>query len=258
MKRIVTVVAALGLVVGACGSGDEPSSDETPDAPAEVVDEPSADDSETPQGDGSDPAPDEVDPPDDGMDDADDDGDDNSGGRTIRSINDIPEECREQLASFMREIEPIVSSIDWQTATLADFEAIATDFEAKSEEFDAATVGSGCDDLEFEDEGDFELMIEFARDEAPGVVGFFEFFDDLQSSFGEATGGGDDSASGGIESCADAVDFAQNLMDTYDTFTEVPAADLMEFAGLASFYTTCTPEQLEILQGDEFMAFVGG
>ena len=158
----------------------------------------------------------------------------------------------------MREIEPIVSSIDWQTATLSDFEGIATEFEAKAEEFDTATFGAGCDDVDFEGDGDFDLLIEFAMDEAPGVVGFFEFFAELQTSFGDATGGGDGSASGDIETCADAVDFVQNLMDTYDSFNEVPASELLKFTSLSSLFVTCSPEQLAILEGDEFGAFMGG
>jgi hypothetical protein len=251
MKRIVTVVAALGLVVGACGSSDEPASSSSPDASADGTDETvveitdtTAADDETPQGDDPAAAP--------------DDGDDNSSGGSIRSINDIPEVCREEMASFMREIEPIVSTIDWQTATLADFESIATEFEAKSEEFDSATLGAGCDDLDFEGDGEFDLLIEFAEDEAPGVVGFFEFLAALQTSIGDATGGGDGSASGDLETCADAVDFVQNLMDTYDSFSEVPAADLIKFTSITSLFTTCSPEQLAILEGDEFNAFIGG
>jgi len=249
MKRIVTVVAALGLVVGACGSSDDPASSSTPDASAdgtdetlvEVTDSTAAGD-ETPQGDDSAAAP--------------DDGD--SGGGSIRSINDIPEVCRQEIVRFMREIEPIVSSIDWQTATLADFEDIATDFEAKSEEFDTATLSAGCDDLDFAGDGEFDLLIEFATDEAPGVVGFFEFLAPLRTSTGDATGGGEGSASGDIETCADAVEFVENLMDTYDTFNEVPASELLKFTSLTSLFTTCSPEQLAILQGDEFGAFIGG
>jgi len=63
------------------------------------------------------------------MDHLDDDGGGDSG-TPIRSISDVPEVCRKEMADFLRAVEPIVSSIDWSTATMADFQAIADEFEA--------------------------------------------------------------------------------------------------------------------------------
>lgn len=261
MKRTLTVIAALGLIAGACGSsdGDTPAAEDTATTVAASNDDGADDAASEPAAD--DPTADDA-MADDAMADdgtADDGSGNDGGGATIRSINDIPKPCREAMADFLREIEPVVSGIDWENATMADFEDIGTEFQALSDDFDARSASEGCDDLNFEnDDTSFDLVIEFAKDEAPGTVAFFEF---LQSFIGDSSIGSvdpvDDSASGAeISTCEDALAFMQNLIGSYDSVAEVPMSELLKFTDISTTaYTTCTPAQLEFFDSDEFTAF---
>jgi hypothetical protein len=274
MKRLVPVVAALTLVAAACGGGDDPVSEAPPadtveettdestdatDDEATSTEEPAADEPET-SDDADDPTTGETadadtdDGDDAGDDDGDDDGDD-AGGVTVRSIDDIPEVCRDEMAEFLRAVEPIVSTIDWQTATMADFEQIATEFEAQAEEFELATSDAGCNELTFADESEGSILIEFAEKEAPGAVGFLEFLEQMRTG---ATPDDEGSAApDGIETCQDAIDFLQGLMDDYESMSGVPAAELVKIPNIAPLYAECTPEQLEFFDNPELEQFMG-
>ncbi len=48
------------------------------------------------------------------------------------------------LGAFLKKIEPTVSVINWEQATLADFEEFTQSFEADSDSFDAETAAAGC------------------------------------------------------------------------------------------------------------------
>lgn len=239
MKRIGCVVASLGLLVAACGSGDdEPAANDSGDQSiGATADEPAAGGADDQQVDGFVAGP-------------------------IGSIGDVPEVCRQAMAGFLREVEPIVSPIDWQTATVADFAEITEDFEALSDDFERTFDSSGCGDLDFVDDNEFGLMTEFARSEAPGTVGFLEFLDALTAGVASIGETGDDpadgSADGGsLETCDDGIAFVQGLMDRYDAFVEVPAAELLKFTQVAALFLTCTPEQRQFLESDEVTDFLG-
>lgn len=51
--------------------------------------------------------------------------------------------CIELLGAFLKKIEPTVSVINWEEATLADFEEFTQSFEADSDSFDAETAAAG-------------------------------------------------------------------------------------------------------------------
>lgn len=287
MKRIMSAVVALGLVVGACGGGDDSASDaseetstESSDASIETTDESTdTSDGETASGESSpDETADEMtestaESADDGTDDdesadggtddetagmTDDDGSDDDGsGTPIRSISDVPEVCREQMAEFLRAMEPIVSSIGWENATLNDFETIAEEFEALAEDFEDESAAASCDDLEFVDDNEIELMIEFAEDEAPGVVGFLEFLDGMRTP-DPGDGSGDAGSDGTLEDCDDAIAFVQHLADTYDSMADVPASELMKMTQMSTALMTCTPAQLEAFDSGELGDFLDG
>jgi hypothetical protein len=275
MKRIMSAVAVLGLVVGACGGGDDPAADASEETSTETSDESAATADESTDTSDEETASDESsseettaemtestaemtestdETTDDGSADG-DDGTDDGGGTPIRSISDVPEACREEMAEFLRAIEPIVSSINWENATLNDFEAIAEEFEAISEEFEDASAAASCDDLEFVDENEIELMIEFAQDEAPGVVGFLEFLDGMRSPGGSGEDAGSD---GALETCDDALAFVQDLADTYDSMADVPASELIKMSQMSTAIMTCTPAQLELLDTGELGDFLAG
>ena len=273
MKRMMTMVAALGVIVAACGGGDSESATTTDPAvtttePAAQTDEDTAESTEDTAESTEDTAESSTDET--GADestgeaagddlvelDVDDDRDGDANGPQISSLDDIPRECRDLLGDFLREIEPLVSDFDWETASLNDFEAIGEEFEVKSDEFDLRGEAEGCNDLDFVGDSEFDLMIEFAGDEAPGTVGFLEFLANLG-----AVGGTDDGESAGaegIESCDDGIEFIQDLIDNYDTFADAPASELLRFQQLSLVFTTCTPEQLAFFESPEVTAFLGG
>ncbi len=245
MKRSIAVVAALGLLVGACGSDDEAAPTTAAGESTETTGTPPDDTtgavSTTDQSDGS---------TDEGA---------VAAAGAIRSLDDIPDECLAEMADFLRAIEPIVSATDWETATLTDFEQIAGEFEAIGNEFDASSESLGCNDLDFVDDNESDLLAEFAKDKAPGTVGFLEFISALGSigSSGD-DGGASGSGAGALETCAEGIEFVQGLVDNYDSLADVPAAELVKFAQISSIYLTCTPEQLDFFDSDEVVAFIEG
>lgn len=287
MRRIVTMVVVIGMLAGACSGDDSadttvstddpastaaPSDTTRPDATEESAStstddtgETSADD--TADGDTSGEST-SGEPPDDTTDEpsAESPGDDqvtdengSASGPTIESIDDIPEQCRDLLADFLREIEPVVSPIDWQTATMSEFEQVGADFETFADEFDAASEEAGCNDLDFVGDSEIDLIVEIAEDVAPGAVGFLEFITIAQRQVTAevSEGDGDTAGADAIDDCDEAVDFVQGLVDDYDSVAEVPASDLLRFQTLATVLTTCSPEQLEFFDSAEVTDFFG-
>ena len=287
MKRVLTITIAASLVVAACGSGDgdeTPAASEEPAAEAPAPEEPAAEQEAEPADEPEEPAAAETqseepepadEPAEEPEEPADEPADEPAGddadvppGLVITSLDDIPQVCLDQMADFLREIEPIVSSIDWQTASLGDFETIAEDFEAVADDFDEREAESGCDNMEFEGDGEFELLIGFARDVAPGTTGFLSFLDsfgsfdddaDASASGDSGDDGGATAATGeGFANCEEAIEWVQGLMDEYGSFMEVPASEIMRFAEISAAYVDCTPEQLEFFGTDEGADFLGG
>lgn len=260
MKRLVPVVAALTLIAVACG-GDDSTSETPPADTVEPTDEATSTEenvADTPNESGT------SDDADESTTDAattDDTGDDDTGDTgdrevSIQTIDDIPQECQDEMAEFLRALEPIVSPIDWQTATMADFEQIANDFEAEAEDFERATGDAGCNELAFVDESEGEILLDFARSEAPGAVGFLEFLEQLRT--GSTPAEDVTAAPEGIETCDDAIDFLQGLMDDYEAMSAVPASELVKIPSIAPLYAQCTPEQLEFFDNPDLQEFMGG
>ncbi|MEO8267380.1 MAG: hypothetical protein ABI706_17910 [Ilumatobacteraceae bacterium] len=110
----------------------------------------------------------------------------NSSGDTISVDNfgDMPPKCIELLGGFLKKIEPTVSTIDWDKATLADFEQFGKQFQTETDAFDSQTSAAGCDkyNLSGSDEQQFAQMAELASAEAPGTLGFIKFLGALSAS----------------------------------------------------------------------------
>lgn len=230
MKRTIAAFAiTLGLV--ACGSGDDEAG-----TPVEPVSEEPAD---------QDPDQEPRDEP---------------AGESVDSLDDIPERCRDLMADFLRDIEPIVGPVDWDNATLADFEQIAGEFEERSNEFDTDSGSQDCDELEFTDDDDgFGLIVELADDVAPGTVQFFEFLDTMRAGVPPTGGddaGGEQAGADQWEDCDDAIAAIEQLMTEHDAFAEVPVSELAKFANMGSVMTSCTPEQLEFFESSEVSDFL--
>ncbi|MEP7045181.1 MAG: hypothetical protein ABI949_00800 [Ilumatobacteraceae bacterium] len=103
---------------------------------------------------------------------------------TVDNFGDMPPKCIELLGQFLKQIEPTVSKIDWDKATLGDFETFGQSFQAESDSFDKETTAAGCDkyNLQGSDEKQFEQMAALAAKEAPGTVGFIKFLNSLSAT----------------------------------------------------------------------------
>ncbi|MEM9656191.1 MAG: hypothetical protein AAGA65_29160 [Actinomycetota bacterium] len=184
-----------------------------------------------------------------------DDGDDSDGDTiSVSALDDIPQVCRDLMSDFLKDIEPVVSPLDWDNATLADFETISAEFEARADQFDEDSDAAGeCDDIDLEEDENFDLIIQFAQDEAPGTVGFLNFISDFVDAASTALG--DPTAAAGFETCEDAIAFMDGLMENYDSMDEVPVSELTAMADIVSVIFTCTPEQMTYFDSPEVNAF---
>ena len=169
----------------------------------------------------------------------------------IDDFGDVPAECRDALADFLRTIEPVVSDIDWDTATMADFEQISTELEDEGTAFDAAT--EDCGDFDFaSDEESLQAMIEFAEEEAPGTVGWLEFV-------GAFAFPGDDNAAAAM-TCEDAIAYFDELIaGGATTMSSLPVSELADITAVLNVITTdCDFEVMdEFLSREDVTAFLG-
>ncbi len=273
MRRIMTGVVAFALL-SACGSSNESSSSTTASTvsseesqdEADGADGQTASDEEPTQADdGSDQTQDEgVD--DGGSDDTGDTADGSAGDEAssdddrivIDEFSDMPSECMDLFRSFLQDIEPIVSTIDWQAATLAEFEELGTQFDEVSRDFEDEATQNGCDRFDLDGEASFDAMIEFAEQEAPGTVGFFEFLAEIQQMAVDLAPG-DDEPSAAPADCAEATGQIESLMNEYGQMSNVPASELMQISQLAANLTTvCTIAELEaFMSRTDIEAFFG-
>jgi hypothetical protein len=153
----------------------------------------------------------------------------------ISGLDELPRECVDAVAEFLRRIEPIVSDIDWDTATLSDFEAIGEQLDEESDILDEP--GAACDDFDFaSDEESLQALIEFAEQEAPGVVGWLEFVGQLS-----ADPNSDNAA--GPQTCDEAIAFIEGLAEDGTPMTELPVSELGPITQAFNVITTeCDPE----------------
>ena len=180
---------------------------------------------------------------------------DYGGGQTV-GIGDIPQECIDAFVGFLREIEPYVAEIDWDNASMADFEALGETLEPVSEEYEAETADSNCDDLEVDasTEESFQYMIDVASREAPGTVPYFEMIRDFAVGFGE--GSGVDVSN----DCETDIAAMQAIIDEGVSMQEVEASQLAAIGGLmTSISTNCTQERsIEFFAQEDVTEFMGG
>lgn len=243
MIRALFIAAT--LLLAACGGSTSVSTDEPTDAAEEAATTVAAASTDAPSDDAAD------EPMEDDASSSEDD-----ATTSVSSIDDIPQVCRDLMADFLKDIEPIVSPIDWNTATMADFESISGEFEARADQFDMDSDAAGeCDDIELEDDETFDLLVEFAQDEAPGTAGFLTFLGDIANAVVDATTGAGDAA---FETCDDAIAFVDGLIADYDSLEQVPASEITTMANIATVIFTCTPEQIQYFDSPEVSAFLEG
>ena len=239
----------LGLLA-ACGSGDvaEPAADSA-EVTASPVDEETA----------------ETEPADEPTsDDANDtaDANDAAAGNSVVDLGDIPQECRDLLGDVLREIEPIVQDIDWENATMADLAEFGEEIDVPMSEIEVEMDAAGCNDLDFDgdDEGGFELMLELAEQEAPGVVGWLEFILDASNDFDAAVEDTGDEQAAAPENCDEALTAVRDLMDQSETMMDLPVDELLAASTtLQNITMLCSIEEMTALFEDpDFVAWSEG
>lgn len=253
MRRVLAVLFTFALVVAACGGDDDDDVGATTgETPAQTSE------GDTDDGDMADPPESPV--VDEAMDDEAMDDDEDDDPVTVGGFDEIPAVCRDLMEQFLKDIEPIVAPIDWDNATINDFETIAAQFDPIADDFDVATEATGqCDDIELDDAENFALLLDFAAQVAPGTVGFLSFLDDFTSGVGATSdddGDGLGSGDAAFDDCAGAVSWLMTLVAEYDSVAEVPVSDVLEISGLGAVVGTCTPEQLEYIQSPEVQDFL--
>lgn len=220
--RIGSIAFALVLTAG-CGSGDdEPAAEPAPEPAPETTDEPAPETT-------AEPAPEaDGDPADDGL-------------VTVDDLSDLPDGCVELFVEFMTEIEPSVEDIDWESATLADLSAVGEEVQAASGDFGTRSTELGCEQYDPESEDTvYRELLELARREAPGAVGFYEFLNSLAEDAGTPVAPTEESAT----DCADAIETIERFVAEYDSYNDIPMSEL-EVLGRSMTTVTgaCTLEE---------------
>jgi hypothetical protein len=237
MKRM-TGLMVVAVLAAAC-SGTEDTASSGTEVPAAAPDEAASDESAT-----TDTIPEDT---------VDDIGSE-TGSDVITSFDDIPQECLDLTADFLRAIEPLVSPIDWENGTMSDFETVAPAFEAEAEAFDLASA-EACGSIDLEEDG-LGVIIELAAEVAPGSVAFLQFLDALQNAALGIDPTTDD-APQAFETCAEAIEFIDELVNEYPTINDVPMVDMLQVADIGTIFMSCTPEEQTFFESPEVNAFFG-
>jgi hypothetical protein len=174
---------------------------------------------------------------------------------TVKDFGDMPPKCVELLGQFLKKIEPVVSKIDWDKATLADFDTFGEQFKTESDAFDAQTTAEVCDKyhLEGSDEKQIQQMEALAAAEAPGTVGFIKFLGSLAAA---AT-----TASGDIPSdCPGTIAAIEPFLADGKTMKDLTMAQVTQLGQLMTGITTnCTADEASaFFARPDITTFLGG
>jgi hypothetical protein len=172
----------------------------------------------------------------------------------VDNFGDMPKQCVELFTSFLKQIEPDVSAIDWEKATLADFEAFGTQFQAESDAFDAQRTAAGCDKYNFNDSDEevFKQLTDVAAAEAPGTLAFLAFLNALSA---------DSTADSGSvpTDCTGTIAAIEPFLGTGKTMQDLTIAEVTRLGGLVTAVTTnCTTEEAAaFFDRDDVTTFIG-
>jgi len=174
---------------------------------------------------------------------------------TVNDLSEMPPKCVELLGKFLKQIEPTVSKIDWDKATLADFQKFGDQFQTESDSFDKESGAAGCDkyNLEGSDEKQFQQMEALAQSEAPGTVGFIKFLRSLTAS---ASGSG-----GSVPAdCNGTIAEIEPFLKGGGTMQDLTMAEVTRLGQLMSaIQTSCTSEQATaFFDRADVKTFMGG
>lgn len=156
----------------------------------------------------------------------------------VETFGDMPPECISLLTQFLKQIEPVVSTVDWDKATLSEFESLGQQFATESNAFDTQTAAAGCDkyNLTGSDEAQLQQMADLAAAEAPGTVGFIKFLGSLATSA---------STTGSIPAdCAGIIAEIEPYLAKGSTMKDLTVAEVTRFGQLMTGVSTgCTAEE---------------
>lgn len=174
----------------------------------------------------------------------------------VSDLADLPRECVDQVADMLREIEPVVSQVDWDTATLDELDALMLELDDEFTALEDADEASGCSRYEFGDDADsFAAMLELAEREAPGAVGWLTF---LQTFFA-GTPGSDTGANPAVpDDCDGAIAYLEAVIADGGTLGSLPVAELAAVSqALDVVATACDPDTLsEFFDRDDVADFL--
>lgn len=235
-RSLLATIAASAIVLAACGSSDDEAGSTTTPAATESQ---TADAATAPTTEATtattEAAPAESSASSDEM-TADTDEDEDE--IIVSDISDMPQECVDLLVETLQLIEPTVSAIDWETATMTDFQSLSDDFETELSSLDDRTSAAGCDQYDFtSDEESLAAAIELAEREAPGTVGWLEFI-------GQLTMDVSSDASAAPQDCESAIAIIDALIAEGKTMMSIPLGDMTGASNaLTAISTECTAEQ---------------
>jgi hypothetical protein len=236
MKKMI-LVGAFALLAACGGSKNDVSVGSTDDQPAAAADSVSPGDTTA-----------DVEATDDSVDVSED-------TITVGDLSEMPPECIDLLGDFLKKIEPTVEKIDWDKATLSDFESLSEQMQADSDSFDAQSAAAGCDkyNLDTSDEKQLEQMQALAQAEAPGTVGYIKFLADLTA------GANDDNAAIPTD-CAGTIAAIEPFLASGGTMQDMTIADVTRLSQLiGGVSTNCSEEEASaFFARDDVTAFLGG
>jgi hypothetical protein len=239
MARVAALLVSVSLVA-ACGGDDDdagdataapettaPDADEAAAATTEATSTITADESPTTTAGETTIADEPSSMTDDGL-STEAPSDDDDDPIEIDDFDDLPAECRDLFADFLRQIEPIVSEVDWENATMADFESLTDQLDVESGSFDAQIAEANCDDYELGESPD-------------SIQAMIDFLEDLSGLDGGTGGAG---AADVPTDCDGAIAYVDALIAEHDTMMEMPVADMMSVStAITTISSECSPER---------------
>ncbi len=166
----------------------------------------------------------------------------------------LSDDCAELFVDFLKEIEPYVAEIDWDQTTVGSIGVVTDELEQSGIELAERSDALGCDDYDPSADAEvYAALLELARAEAPGSVGWLEYVNSLgpEPLGDEMTFDGD---------CSDALAVVERYVDEYDGMQDVPVRQLRELGdALAGAAELCSPDEAsELFQRDDVTAFLSG
>ena len=154
----------------------------------------------------------------------------------VKNLSDMPDQCIKLFGEFLKKIEPIVSPIDWKTATMGQFESLGDQFQSESDALDAQSKAAGCDkyDLQTTDPTTIKQLAALAATVAPGTVGFINFLGTFTASTETTL-----AAAGG---CDDVIAQIEPYLNTGKTIKDLTIAEVTKVYGLISQVATACPQ----------------